>query len=492
MHKTFLSIAFVIIISTTFGQSGVKQLNLKQVIDLALEQSPDAVLAKHRFRSSYWEYRSYRSSMLPSLTLNSDVLNMNNSISSITQPDGSEVYQRVQKNNSSLGLTLNQNVGFTGGNFFVYSGLARTDDFRVDSLPTSYMSTPLSIGYSQPAFQFNPYKWQKKIEPLKYEEAKREYIFRLEIISERAVDYFYNLALAQLNVEITESNFHNNDTIYKIAQGRYNIGTIAENELLQIELAYLNSKSSLAQAKINLEIAQFRLRSFLGFNNLVEIRLEIDKTVPLFEVPLDKALDMARLNSGDLIALERRLYEAQRDVARAKAENRFNANFYAALGLNQAAPVIDQAYKDPNNRQQFTVGVEIPLIDWGEGKGRLRMAQSNEEVVRTQVKQERIDFEQNVLLKIMQFNEQDNQLLITAKADTIARKRYEVAKQRFLIGKIDVLDLNVASTEKDEALRNYLRAQKTFWTYYYNIRQLTLYDFINDASIGADFENLEY
>ena len=91
----------------------------------------------------------------------------------------------------------------------------------------------------------------------------------------------------------------------------------------------------------------------------------------------------------------------------------------------------------------------------------------------------------------MQFNQQDDQLLIAAKSDTIAQKRYEVTKQRFLIGKISVLDLNVASVENDNAQRDYLQAQKTFWNYYYNIRQFTLFDVVKGIPLDAAFEEFE-
>lgn len=475
-----------------FAQETNKTLSLNDVIELAREQSPDAILAKHRFKSSYWQFRSYKASMLPSIALNADLLNLNNSINSITQPDGSQEFRRVQNNSSNLGININQNVGFTGGHFFVHSSLERRDDFLNDSSGTSFLTTPLSIGYSQPAFQYNAFKWEKKIEPLRYEEAKKTYLHQLEVISEKAIIYFYNLATAQLNVEIAETNYSNNDTLYKIAKGRYQMGTIAENELLQLELAYLNAKSDLTHSKINFKINMFGLRSFLGFNELVNIALNTEATIPKLEIPLEKAFSQASENNGELIALSRRLIEAQRDVAKARAENRFNANLFASYGLNQSAYILPDAYKEPDNQQLLTIGITVPILDWGEGKGKYKMAQSNQEVIRTQVNQSRIDFNQDIMLKVMQFNEQDNQVLIAAKADTIARKRYEVSKQRFLIGKISVLDLNTAATEKDIALRNNLQAQMTFWTYFYNIRQFTLYDFVNEKPISVDFNELTF
>jgi outer membrane protein TolC len=90
----------------------------------------------------------------------------------------------------------------------------------------------------------------------------------------------------------------------------------------------------------------------------------------------------------------------------------------------------------------------------------------------------------------MQFNLQDDQLLIAAKRDTIAQKRYDMTKQRFLIGKVDVLDLNVALSEKDDAKANYIAALRMYWSNYYTLRKVTLYDFVQESPLDADFDEL--
>jgi outer membrane protein TolC len=132
----------------------------------------------------------------------------------------------------------------------------------------------------------------------------------------------------------------------------------------------------------------------------------------------------------------------------------------------------------------------MPIIDWGLGRGKVRMARSSQEVINTQVAQNKIDFEQDIFLKVMQFNLQHDQVVIAAKADTIAQYRYDVSKERFLIGKIDVLELNTALSDKDVNKRNYISALRNFWNFYYTIRKITLFDFVNDIPLSQDFEKL--
>ena len=70
------------------AQDQTTELSLKQVIEIARMESPDAQTARHSFRSAYWNYKYYRADYLPSLSLTSDP-NLNRAINKITMGDGS-------------------------------------------------------------------------------------------------------------------------------------------------------------------------------------------------------------------------------------------------------------------------------------------------------------------------------------------------------------------------------------------------------------------
>lgn len=464
-------------------------LTLEEVVELARDQSPMATMARHQFRRSYWEYRSYKASFLPSLTLNAEIPDLNRTIENVIQPDGTEIFVDRAVMNSSLDARLSQNVSFTGGNIFMTSSLARIDNLG-DPASHSYLAYPATIGFSQPINGYNAFKWERKIEPAKYEEAKKNFIHSLERVSNTAVGYFFDLILAQINLQIAEKNFANTDTLYRIAEGRYQLGTIAENELLQMELSFLNSGTALNKANIDLEAKKFRLRSFLGFNEMANIELMVPKSIPDSEIDYFRALQEANENNPEIMQMQRQLLEAEQNVARAKSEKGLQANLFALYGLSKNADDLGGVYVDPKDQQRLRVGFEVPILDWGQGRGRYKMAQSAEEVTKTNVLQAQTDFEQQVFLQVMQFNLQDDQLIIASKADTIAQKRYEVTKQRFLIGKIDVLDLNVALEEKDVARRQYVQALRNYWDYFYALRTLTLYNWITDRKLEQDFNEV--
>ncbi len=467
----------------------VKTLTLQEVIKLSEEQSPNALMAKHRFRNSYWQYRTFVAQYRPSLVLTGTTPDYSNSYDKVwnSQTNGYD-YQSTNTLSNLGSLSLSQNIGLTGGTLSLNSDLTVFNDFENDS--RKYITAPISIGLTQPLFRYNALKWQKKTEPLKYQAAKKTFLENIEGVHQQAVMIFFSLAQAQINKQISEMNYSNADTLFRIAQGRYQLGTIAEDELLQMQLSYLNAETSRKQADMNLRDREIRLRSFLGFNDNVRLELLIPSEIPSLQVSTQEVFDLAMKNNPEILNQQLTLLTAQSSVAQAKAEKGLNANLTASYGLRDQDPDFRLAYQDPNKQQRVRIGFTLPILDWGLGRGRYKMAQSSLELAQVQSNQAIVDFQQNLYLDVEQFNLQKSQVAIAAKSDTVAMKRYEVTKQRFLIGKIAVLDLNDADSRKDENRRAYLQSLQDYWNYFYNMRSLTLFDFINKRPLDTDYDKL--
>ena len=467
----------------------LKKLTFEDVIRISEEQSPNALMAKHRFRASYWQFRTFVAQYRPSLTLTG------------TTPFYSTAYDRVWNSMTerydykatnilrNIGsLALSQNIGLTGGTISLNSDLTLENDFENEA--RKYITSPISIGLVQPLFRYNSLKWQKKTEPLKYEAAKKTFLSNIESVHQQATMNFFSLALAQINKQIAEMNYSNADTLWRIAKGRYDLGTIAEDELLQMQLSWLNAETARKESEMNLRDREIRLRSFLGFNENVRLELTLPSEIPSLQINSQEVLDLAMNNNPEILTQQLTLLTAQSNVAQAKAEKGLNANLIASFGLRDQDPDFDLAYAQSNQQQNVRVGITMPILDWGLGRGRYKMAQSSLELAQVQSDQALIDFQQNLLLDVEQFNLQANQVAIAAKSDTVAMKMFEVTKQRFLIGKIAVLELNNADTKKDQNRRAYVQALQNYWNYYFNIRNLTLYDFVNRRPLETDYERL--
>jgi outer membrane protein TolC len=472
------------------SQEVVRKLTLEEAIAIAQTQSPDALSAKNRFLKAFWQLRTSEALLLPKLGLNATVPNLSRSIIKVTQPDGTDVFREVAQNTTSADLRLSKNIGLTGGSLYLNSRLQRID-YLADSTPTAWLSSPLIIGYQQNIFTFNPFKWSKKIDPILYNEAKRRYLEDVEQISITTINRFFNLLTSQIRQKIQEQNEANYDTLYKLSVGRFNLGRIAENDLLQLELSYLQAQAAVESNRIELEDRMVKLKSFLRIQDetILELVPPIDE-ISFFDVDVSKAINYAKLNSSTALAFERRMLEADREVNRAQTTDRFSANLFAQYGLTQRADNFGEVYDNPQDQQQVVLGLTIPILDWGLAKGRIKIAESDREIVRTAIDQERIDFEQNIYLQVQNFMMQQRQLAIAAKTDTVAQKSFDIAKQRYLIGRIDIINLRDAQNSNDNARLNFVRTLQTYWNNYYQLRKLTLFDFMRNEEISIDFETL--
>ncbi len=491
--KQAILLIFLFVLGKDFNalaQKKIRTLTLEEAIEISKDQSPDALNAKQTFQASYWDWRSYKASNLPALGLSGTLPEINQGITA-QKYNGNVTYSSYDYISANANLALTQTIGVTGGSISMNSGLNGTHNVNGNNaLP--FVSVPINIEFFQPIFKYNRYRWDRKIMPLKYLQAKRKYIEDIEQVSITATNYFFNLLQAQVEKKIAAMNLSNYDTLYRIAKGRYQLGKIAENELLQLELNFLKAQAAAETADLDLDNAQFRFKSYLRLKDSTRIVLLPPGNISFFKIDPLKAVDLAKGNSSASLDFQRRLLVAASAVNQAKLTGRFDADLHALIGLTSSGATIPDAYMKPGDQRQLSIGVSIPIVDWGVAHGRIKMAQSQEDIEKTSVEQENIDFQRNVYLKVIQFNMQQNQLTIAAKSDTVARKSYEVTKGRYLIGKInDITNLYLSQIETDNAEKNYYNALQTFWTNYYEIRKLTHYDFRKSEALKFDPRGLK-
>ena len=275
----FLVLAVGLFFSTSINAQSDKSFGkvytLKELINIARQQSISSKAAETTRENRFWQFQLYKSNYKPLLDVTGTFPGFNRSYDEVRQEDGTYRFLPISINNSTLNLSLRQDIGATGTSIFLNSGISRFDNFLdTDDIQPyhQYSGNPLEIGILQPLFQYNDLRWNKKIEPLRFEESLKEYFETLEEISLNTTRRFFDLMLAQITLEIAEKNVANNDTIFKIAQGRYNLGKIAENELLQLELQLMNSRQQVAQAQLDIETTNLRLKTYVGLSDVTELQ----------------------------------------------------------------------------------------------------------------------------------------------------------------------------------------------------------------------------
>ena len=491
-------IAFVLFLSgavNVFAQVGEQRggappvtLTLEQTIALASDSSLEAFRSKNLYMASYWEYVKFKAGRLPSLTLNLTPGQYNRTIVKRYDSETNlDIYRQQQAFEAYGGLSVEQNFDLLGGTFFLNSNLDYLRSFG-DHTDTQYTSVPVRIGYHQNLFGYNAFKWQKKIEPLKYEKAKKQLAYNLENTASLATEYFFNLAMAQTVYDLAVQNMNNTDTLYKIGEERYKIAAIGQDELLTLKVDRDKAINTFKISDISLNRAMFALTSFLNMDKNVPVRLMLPSYPKSMEIPVEKALAEARANNPELLGYRQNILESQQTVDRTKKESMFNASISASVGFNQVAKTLSDVYRDPLRQDIVSLSVSIPLIDWGVRRGTYNMAKNNLNVLEITARQGEVKVEEDVIMTVGDFNIQKDLISSAEEILINAEEAYAKTRQRFMIGKADINSLTLSRQRQQEASRDYISALENYWISYFRIRKLTLYDFEYNMAISDKVE----
>lgn len=488
--KAFMTLFFLLFVSATAeAQARLGSLTLSEAIKIAHAKSPQSQMAQLSYMAQYWNYRSYKAQLLPSLNASAGLGQYNRSLVEVRDPDTGEIsYVANNTLSNDLSLSIDQNIALTGGTVSLNTNLARLDQFTYNN--KIYNSNPLTINYTQPIRAFNTLKWEKKTRPLQYENSKRSYLETMENITIQTTQLFFSVLSAQNEYDKTIANYNDTKLLYEIAKKRFDVGTTTKSELLQLELSLLNSDLAINNSKVSLDMSMFSLTSYLGIAENFTMELMPPSIAPDVELNYDKVLERAYHNSTHKLDMELKKVNAMKGVAQAKANKGLQADFRANLGFSQSDNSVRGAYSSLKDREVVGITLRMPIYDWGMSRGRVKMAQAEERLAITEVEQEEIKFVQDIRIKVIKFNNQAKQCSISQKAREIADERYEITKKRFQNGSITVTDLNTAQKEKDDAIQQYINQLNIFWSAYYEIQKLSLYDYINKKDISAEFDKL--
>jgi outer membrane protein TolC len=465
------------------------KLDLLQCIKIASDSSLQAFRSKNMYLSSYWAYRAYKASYLPAISFRTSPLQYNRNIAQrYDYTENIEIYREQQSVSSSGGISISQNLPFTGGTFSIESDLSYFKNLGSSDV-SQYSGSPFRISYSQTLFGFNSFKWERKIEPLKFDQAAKRLVYQFEEIAEKAISHFFNALLAQKEYELASETVLSIDTLYRTGQEREKISAISQADVLLLELDAINAENALKNAALNLKNAQYALLSFLNQDENTSISVDIPIPQSHVEIPIEEALRYAQENNPDYLAFRQEIMEAEKNLEQTSKSNSFNANISASIGFNQAAETLQDVYDNPSQQQVVSIGVTIPMVDWGLKKGRVNMSKNNLNVTKISVEQNKQNLEQEIIAIIDYFNVQQDLLLSAEKAIGLATAACNMTKQRFIVGKSDVNTLTLTMNLQREAQRNYINTLKAYWLSFYQIRRLTSFDFEKRENLSKWMEN---
>lgn len=486
MKKILLTISFL---AVSWSYAYAQTLSLSSAIQIAQQQSYDAMVARLSFMSQYWSYRSFRAELLPAVNLSGNLLQFDRSmVEARNYDDGRIAYVENNSMSNSLALSVDQNIVATGGKLSVQSYLYRLDQFSYDS--KTYNSQPIRLSYTQPLWAYNSLKWQKKTEPLKYESAKRAYLESMEGVAVQAVTLFFNVLSAQSTYQQSVSTLKDRQYLFGIAKKRLDLGTITKSELLQLELSLLNAQVDVNNQELSLKNQKFRFFSYLRIFDYESIELVPPYIIPDISVNIDEVIKKALDNTTHTLQQQITQLESQKLVAQAKANRGIQMQLNGEIGFNRTANRFKDAYQSLKDNEIVGLTLSLPIFDWGVSKGRVKMAEADLEVTKTQLEQAHETYIQDLYTSVLQFNMQSKQCKNALRAQDIADERYDIIMQRYEVGAVTVTDLNTAQQEAENARAQYIHQLQTFWSDYYNLRKATLYDWVNKTPISIDLNEL--
>jgi outer membrane protein TolC len=453
-----------------------QRLSLDEAVALAARQSFPSRAAVSTRDAARARDRAFGATLMPQVSLSGNLPVFNRSIIPVLQPDGSTLFRPQQQNESSLNMQLTQRVPWTGSEIFVSSALSRLEVIG-ERDTRNWSSTPFSIGIRQPIMRPNTTRWDAREQSIRSDVAERQYLEAREDLAVTTTNAFFDYFAARVALDNAVNNAAVNDTLYTLNQGRFEVGRIGENDLLQSELALLRSRTTLDGARLEHDRTLAALRLALNLPSGTPLEVVAPTDIPLLAADTAIAVTQAMRNRALIGELELSETQAKRRVSESKYNTGLGATVQASMGFNQSGSDVDLVYRDLREAQRFSIALQMPLVQWGGRSAQIEAARADQDRVEATARASREQAIQDAHFAALQLAQSARQLALAAKGDTVGAKRFEVAKNRYVIGRIGIDNLYQAQNEKDQALAQYVASLRGYWVAYYRLRRLTLFDF---------------
>ncbi|GAA4844558.1 TolC family protein [Algivirga pacifica] len=458
-----------------------QQLNLEQAIALAQEQSQDAIDARFMYQSEAWEYEKYQLTFLPTANLNFTPVRYNRSLQQTTLPSFGELGGGVtffeQENiSTSVGVDIAQQIAPLNAELSLNTSFARWNDLERNNL--IYYNTPVNLRYSQKLFQFNAYRWDRKLKPLQYRRASKALVEQLETVAVNVANSYFDVVSAQIELERATEQLANADTLFRVEQQRMRLGTSQPEKVRSFEIDMINAELSQVEAEAKLAEVSMNFKEMLQLDLDQSVKLMVPEELPVKQIDAQMAVELFERNSPEVLRLEEDALNASIEAAQAKARTGVNGEANINVGLSEADPELTNIYRDLQNQQGVTVSFSMPILDWQRAKKDYRLAKVKEETTQSRSARRKKQLALDVRRQVDQFNIQVRRLEIAKKQMQLADLNYEYTMKRYMMGSItDVLQVKNASSEQQRSWSQYINVLRSYWSQYYSLRQQTLYDF---------------
>lgn len=478
--KKILFLFFIVSFSSIYSQVS---LDVDGAIKMALTNSKFLEKAEKELEYTVLENSIFKKDFLPNIFTSTIFPFISKSTTKVTTPDGRDVFVNQNQAYYDLNLNIEQKEPLFGGKFTFSSYFNRIDLFG-DTTEKTFFSTPFSFSYSNNSILFNSYKHEKTINTLKSRESLIGYNMRLEEIVYQTVEKYFRSYILNQNIENKVKALKEMNGIFDIAKRRFEIGSVNKGDLLSLEFNILDMESSLEDLKLEKETARKMMSLFL--NKEFEPALLVRPREEIFNLNIsyEEALNQMIENNKLVIELERKKAEKEFEIKKINSENKITLGLEASYGLSNTSTAFNQSIKNLNDQQSYLVSIKYLLFDFGKNKQAQKLMNIEKSILDTNFQLELEALKSDLYTLINRFRSNQKKILILKQKRNISQERYVFLKNRFTLGKVSITDLNISQKEHRQLEIEYLSTLKEIWTKYYEIRKITMFDFLNNEKIN--------
>ncbi|MBW6537071.1 MAG: TolC family protein [Mariniphaga sp.] len=341
----------------------------------------------------------------------------------------------------------------------------------------------LYLNFNQPLFTYNRQKLELKELELSFENANISYAMQRLNLERNVTEFFYNVYMAQMNLNIAKEELANTQKSYEIIKNKVDAGLAAKEELYQAELNLATSKSTLQNREVTFENAKDQLKLYLGMDLYEDFSILADVAVNPVQVDLEKAIENGLKSRMELRQREIEIENGQFDLIRTKSQNEFRGDVNLRLGISGDNPNLERIFDVPTNSPSVAVSFNIPLFDWGEKKARIA---AQEAAIESQ-KLNYTDEQNQIIIRIRQayrnLQNQLTQIEIAEQSQANAELTYEINLKRYENGDLTGMDLNLYQTQLSERKIAYAQALINYKIELLNLKIQSLYDFEKNGPV---------
>lgn len=463
----------LLIYSTKIYSQPNKSINLEGILSQYYLQSDEAIKAGITTKQKEIEWKNFSLSKLPTIAFNINPINFTQSIVPLQDPNTGN-YNFIQNyvNNSNIGMNIAIPINFTGGSIYLSSNLNYMREFSLNK--NSFNAGIFNIGYSQPLLGGRRnYILEKNINILKKSNIDNENKLKHYQIQKQCVSLYLQLLVSDIKLSNLKQNIKYTDKIFLISKDRFRSGEITELDVIQAEIQFNEQKLLFKDAENNRDQA---LRALLTFLNIEYNYYEVK--IPEFKeeryIDTDIALSKFKSNNPFFYNKKIRLAELEKNLYAVKLKNGFNSSLNMSYGLNQYGTMLYQAYSNPSSNRGISIGVTIPVINWGRSKNNIKISSLQKEAIEIDINNEEIKMIENLRSSIQDYNYSINLLDIAEKQYILSERQCNLMMQNFKLGQNNYFELKTAIDQMQQSQTRYLNKLSEVWNRYYDIRTLTL------------------